>query len=267
MKLFISTITFFLTLNLNAQAGYEWDVHESNPLWDVDIIAIIPHGDFANNTHAAGIGLNLGYYYPFSSRVPLWLGLTGSYGVMGSHSQHIYQQIEISSGGTVIDVLPINLDVQTHNNIGNMYLSLRYVAPISLIRPYIEPKFGFNHLTTTTDVYDRTNNGWLTTNDNNLVSSKKQKGSFVMAYGAEVGLIIPVNANLGIKLGMAYTVGGKAEYYDETQINQWDVNYTGNSYNSNNLNSQDFEINENATPHSSTTNTLVLHIGATLNLN
>ena len=127
---------------------------------------------------------------------------------------------------------------------------------------------GFNYLQTNTTIYDRTFDGWLSNRSDQIISSSSQANSFVFAYGAEAGFIIPLNDKAAIKMGLNYVWGHEAEYYDETQINQWEVSFDGStgSFNPSDLDGEDFNINQNAVPRKSTTNLFIFSIGFSVNL-
>lgn len=222
----------------------------------------VPHGEFAHNTHTVGIGAAASIYFPFTSRIPLYFGIQGGGVLFGTHSENISQQVNIHAGNTIITTLPIHMEVKTENTMWNGFASLRYEIPVRFIRPYIEAKIGFNYLKTRSTIYDRTYYGWLTYNDDDIISTKKLSGDIALSYGGEVGFLIPFGETAALKVGAAYLVGGTAKYFDETQINSWKVNYTSsNTYNPNNLNPNDFSIDQNAEPRKSATNTLMINIG------
>jgi hypothetical protein len=243
-----------------------WNSEESSTLMDLTFSASVPYGEFSNNTTSIGFGLAGGYFFPFSKDLPLYLGVEAGYTLKGTHTEHIYQKVDILAGNSVLDVLPIQMDLETRNEIWNMFISVRYIIPLSMIRPYIDPKIGFNYLTTKTSIYDRTSLRWLSGNEDDLISTSKQISSFVLAYGAEAGFIIPLNATTALKMGLSYIVGGVAEYYDESQISNWNIVYTGSNYNASDLRSQDFSINEDAIPHRSATDLYRIHFGLSMNI-
>lgn len=223
-------------------------------------------GEFAHNTHSTGLGINAGYYFPFSRSIPVFLGLEGGWTVKGTNSEHLNQDLEIRAGNTIIDILPIRMDLETRNTIWNGFASLRFVVPFALIKPYIEPKVGFNYLTTGTRLYDRTSFSWLSNSDDGLITQEQQIGSFVFAWGGEAGFLLPLNPKTAIKMGLSYIKGGEADYFDETQINQWNVQFTGSDYNPNNLRSDNFNIQDNSVPHRSETDLLRFHLGVSVNM-
>lgn len=265
MKYLLLSVSLYSLTFIKAQ-DIGWKGKESNPLADITLNLTVPQGDFAHNTSSMGFGIYGGYYLPFSPSAPVYLGIDGGWTLKGSHSEHLRQSVEIKAGNTVLDVLPINLDIETRNTITNLFASLRLVIPFANIRPYVEPKIGFNYLVTNTKIYDRTPNYWFSRSDDNLISSDNQLSSFVLAYGGEAGFLAPINENVAIKLGLSYIFGGEAEYYDETQINNWDITYGGSNYNSNNIQAGDLQIMDNSTPHRSTTNVYRIHVGLSYNL-
>lgn len=255
----LSLIATFSSGLAYSQGG--WLGVEYRPLFDATVTGTLPHGEFAQYAPNFGFGFNLGFYYPVSRRVPFYLGLSGGYTGLGSHSEDVHQDVIITAGNTVIDVIPVDMEVKTKNTLSYLFFGTRYVAPIRIVKPYVEAKIGFQALATHTDIYDRTWNGWLTTNDDDLISSTKVSGSYVFAYGFELGAMIPLGEAIAIKTGCAYNFGGKSRYFDKDQIEEWDVQFTGSTYNSNDLHGEDFTISDSAEPRESRTNNFLLHLG------
>ncbi len=266
-KIFYTLICCALSSTLTAQSEPGgWNGVESNPLLDLTLTGTLPHGEFAQYAPKFGFGFNLGFYYPLSKRVPIYAGLSGGYTGLGSHSEDIHQDVVITAGNTVIDVIPVDMEVKTRNTMAYMHLSVRYIAPVRYVKPYIEPKIGFQSLATHSDIYDRTQYGWLTDNDDDLISSTKVSGSVVFSYGCEIGAIIPVNDGLAIKTSCAYNFGGESQYFDKSQIQEWDVNFTGSNYDPNNIDPHDIQVSDSAEPRRSRTNNFLLQIGLSVNL-
>lgn len=262
IKISTSLLFFLAYLSGYSQSNNGWFSKTASPLFELQLNAAVPHGDFAHNTHSVGFGGSLDYYYPFSKNLPLYIGFSGGGALMGSHSQHLHRDIEISVGNTIIDVIPIDLDVRTNNAIWNGFVKLRAVAPFPLIKVYFDGLIGLNYLNTSTTIYDRTQYGWLSVDGTDVVNSSTQLGSWAFAYGGEAGFIIPTSDIGAFKFGLSYIIGGDAEYYDETQINEWDVQFSGEgTYNPNDLNNDDFEINQNAIPRLSATNMFLISFG------
>lgn len=250
-------------MQVSAQSG--WNAVETGAIVDLSLTGLMPHGEFTQNSKKFGFGFNLGLYYPPSKRIPLYVGLSGGYTELGSDNQDIHEDIIISSGNTIIDVIPVDMEVKTKNTLAYMHLSVRYIAPIRYVKPYIEPKIGFQSLATRTEVYDRTSTGWLSDSDDDLITSSKVSGSVVFAYGCEVGVLIPINESIAIKTGCAYNFGGESQYFDKSQIKEWDVNFTGSIFDPDNIDSHDIEVSDNAEPRRSRTNNFLLHIGLSIN--
>ena len=100
----------------------------------------------------------------------MYLGGGFGYYIFGSSSHDLKQDLQVTSGSTVISTIPINLDVTTNNNLLNSFFCVRFKPSMQKFQPYLEAKGGFNYLYTRTKVLDNT--------DGKLSSKWKQK-SFI----------------------------------------------------------------------------------------
>jgi hypothetical protein len=225
----------------------------------------IPIKEFKEQTDKLGAGARGSVYFPFQRGVPVFLGVGLGYQLFGSHRQEIHEVLQVKLGNTVIDEIPIDLLVQTNNNFFNAFVSVRYKAPLDYVQPYIEARGGLNNFYTRTKVLDNTEDRIFTSQEDNVITSKTQSNSTTYHFGLEGGFIVRLGG-LGIHLGAAYLMGGKAKYYDQSQISQWTVEFkgSGGSYDPDNLSSENVDLVEtDAAPKKSLTDMVLVNAGIT----
>lgn len=226
----------------------------------------VPMNEFRENTQATGVGINLNFYTPFAPRVPVFMGFNFGYMLYGSYTQQVNENLQLTtSNGTPIgQAIPVNLDVTTNNNMLNGNVAFRVMAPFANIKPYAEAIGGFNYLYTRTSIYDRTSNRMFTSNQESaLINARTQAQSFVLQYGAGAGFLIKIGENVNLDIRGTYTIGGRAEYFDRSQSQQWRVSFTGQNYTGNepvNLNTSD------GVTKKSNTDLFLINFGLSFNL-
>jgi len=229
--------------------------------------AAAPLNEFKDNTTTTGFGVNLNGYIPFQRDIPIYFGFGFGYYLFGSNSQDIHENLEVRAGNTVISNIPIDLRVETNNNLVNGFAGIRVMAPLEIVRPYFEIKGGFNYLYTRTKVLDESEKRILTDDGaSNEINSRTASSGFTYAYGAEAGFIIKPWENFGINISGAYMLGGRTEYYDESQTRQWTVNFSGQSgtFDPNNIDPKTLDLQEDAAePRESITDMLLINLGVT----
>ncbi len=224
----------------------------------------IPINDFRDHTESVGTGIKGAVYFPFQQDVPVFFGVGLGYMIFGTHQQEIREVLQVKLGNTVIDEIPIDLLVNTNNNYFNANIAVRYKAPLEYVQPYIEARGGLSNFYTRTKVLDHTEDRIFTDNGDDVISSKTQVNSTTYNFGLEGGFIIRVG-NVGINIGAAYLMGGRARYYDRSQISQWTVDFKGMNYDPDDLDSDSVDLIESAeaAPKKSTTDMLLVNVGVT----
>jgi hypothetical protein len=228
--------------------------------------AALPLNEFKDNTSTTGFGVNLNFYIPFQKDIPIYFGFGFGYYLFGSTSQELHDEIKVTAGNTVISTIPIDLRVETNNNLVDGFASIRVKAPLDNVQPYIELKGGFNYLYTRTKVLDVTEDRYLTKDqESNEINSRTAASGFTFAYGLEGGFIIKPWKHVGINLSAAYLYGGSTEYYDESQTSQWTVSFSGSgTFDPNNPDPSTLDLkDEAATPRKSITDMLIISAGIT----
>jgi hypothetical protein len=224
MKKFFLTllsITFLSVAILHAQTHFT-----------AGLAIAVPAGEFRENTDATGVGFNAGFYVPFAPKVPVFFGLNFNYAVLGRNDQLINENIEVKAGNTILSTIPISLRSITNNNVITTHAVLRAKAPLPFVQPYVEGLVGFNYLWTRTKITDETPNRILTggnsstNNESNVINAKTQSSSFALSYGVGGGVMIK-KGQIGLDLRVDYILGNRAEYYEKSQIQTWDVQFSG----------------------------------------
>jgi len=192
----------------------------------------VPLNEFRANTQAVGAGVNLNLYTPFAPKVPIYLGFNLGYMMYGSFTQRINENLGVyAQNGALLSNIPVNLNVTTNNNMLNGNIALRIKAPLTSVQPYIEGVAGFNYLYTRTSIYDETPNKMFTSNQqSNLINARTQAQSFVLQYGAGGGFLVKIGENTYLDIRATYTIGGRAQYYDRSQTQNWKVTFAGTNY-------------------------------------
>jgi hypothetical protein len=234
----------------------------------------IPTNNFRENTQAVGGGFNINAYFPFSPKVPIFLGLNFGYMLYGSNQQQINQSLNVTtSGGQVISSIPVNLGISTNNNLINGLASLRFKAPLATIQPYVEGAVGFNYFYTRTKITDQTPNRLFTggnnpnnPNQSNVINARTQINSWVLSYGGGGGFMIKLGASTFLDLRVLYLIGGRADYYDRSQTQSWQLIWSGNGQ-FNPSDPSDITAQGDGVPKSSTTDMFMGNIGLTFQIN
>ena len=85
----------------------------------------------------------------------------------------------------------------------------------------------------------------------------------MLQYGAGAGFLIKIGENVNLDIRGTYTIGGRAEYFDRSQSQQWRVSFTGQNYTGSepvNLNTSD------GTTKKSNTDLFLINFGLSFNL-
>ncbi len=233
----------------------------------------VPLDEFRENTDAIGGGFKIGLFVPFAPEVPVYFGLDFGYMVYGANTQFINENLQVrTSGGTLLSSIPVNLRIQTNNNLINGHAVLRLKAPLATVQPYVDGLIGLNYLYTRTRILDETTQRIFSRRDpqtgqitSNQINAETQEQSVVLSYGGAFGLQIKFSENVRLDARGIYLLGGKARYYDRDQTSLWTVNFTGGgTFNPNNPNPDDLDlVTPDAVPKESTTNMFMGTVGIT----
>jgi hypothetical protein len=217
----------------------------------------VPIGEFRENTEAVGAGFKAGLFVPFADNIPVYFGLDFGYMVYGANTQFVNENLQVTaSNGAVLGSIPINLRVQTNNNLINGHAVLRLKAPLANVQPYVDGLIGLNYLYTRTKILDETSN---------VINAQTQEQSVVLSYGGAFGLQIKLSENFRLDARGVYLIGGKARYYDRSQTSLWSVGFSGSNFNPTNPNPDDLDlITPDAVSKQSTTDMFIGTLGITL---
>ena len=237
------------------------------PQFDISFYTGIPINEFADNTDALGFGLKGAFYIPFGPKTPLYFGIGFGGMIFGSNGQYINENLVISSGSTVIGTIPVNLEARTNNWMLNGLLSVRYQAALQYVQPYVELIGGGSYLYTRTVLYDRSDRGIFTSDEDDEINSRTLESSFTYNYGAGAGFMIRLTDQIFLNVGGAYLRGGRAKYFDKEQTSQWDIQFTGSgNFDPNNLNPDDVSLDYAGEPKKSTTDMIQVNLGVTFKI-
>jgi len=240
---------------------------QESPYAELNLGVAIPMQDFRANTDATGVGGQLNLLVPVGRQLSnLYLGLGGGYIVYGQNRQNEDLRAEITANGQLIDQLIIPLEVRTTNNIINGHALLRVQADSAFLVPYIQGNLGFRRIATDTRLYDRSDEGFFVDNaDNDLITTQNNLSDWVFSYGGGAGLHFNFSSSVCVTLSANYLLGGRAEYYDADDTEQWAIEFTGSNYDSGELSGEDLQVE--AAPRESRTDMLFVEIGLAFSFN
>jgi hypothetical protein len=240
---------------------------QTYPILDINFAMGFPVGDFGKTTNDAGFGADFGVYFPVSKRAN-WIKVGPQFMVLGtgSSTQRETQQIEISLGGQVIDVIELPLRIVTSNTLIGGHAVLRANAPINnpYLEPYLQGMIGFRRLATTVRIFDESDEGYFDPNEDGEISNSTPIEDWVFSYGGGGGVQIRLNKFIFLNLSALFLLGGEAEYYTKEDIKNFQFNFVGNNYTSGSpdLDPDDFKLD--AIPSKSKTPIVQGNVGITI---
>jgi hypothetical protein len=229
----------------------------------------IPMQEYAASTKSLPFGLNVNYIYQPSVRVPLGIGVNVGYLNVGTRSIERALTADITAGGVLLDQLYIPLRFEITNNIVQAHVNGRFIAPTNTVKPYVDGLAGLNYLWTSTSVYDDSPERYFATDEDGLITSKTQLDDLTWSVGAGGGLMVQVGKKLHITAGTHYLFGGRAQYYDRSQIEDWDIQLNVTGVTQGGAGQGSFEpgdLTYGAVPKKSRTDMLTVRLGVTYDL-
>ncbi len=235
---------------------------------NISFEAGIPINEFHDHLDDIGAGIKVAVYIPFQKKSPVFFGAGIGYMLFGTSRQEINETLQVFAGNTLISEIPVKLLVETNNNFVNGHISVRVKAPLEIVQPYGEARAGFSNFYTRTKVIDHTEKRIFSSENDNVITSSTPLNSTTWHFGAEGGFIIRAG-KIGIQIGAAYLIGGRAKYFDRDQISQWNVQFKGSSgsFDPDDVDPETVSIeNQNAIPKKSSTDLLLINAGITFGI-
>ena len=227
----------------------------------------IPMQEYAASTNSLPFGLNVHYVFQPSVRAPLGFGLNIGYLNVGTRSIERALTADITAGGVLLDQLYIPLRFEITNNIFQAHAVGRFIAPTNVVKPYVDVLGGMNYLWTSTAVYDDSPEHYFATDDDGLITRKTQLDDFTWSAGAGTGVMIQVGKKTHINAGAHYLFGGKAQYFDKSQIQDWDIQLNVSGVTQGGQGSfEPGDLTYGAVPKKSRTEMLTVELGVTFDL-
>jgi hypothetical protein len=250
-----------LSLDLKAQETMPYQ-----PRFEINFAMGFPTAGYAESTHDIGIGLDAGFYFPIKSLPWLQLGPQFFYLSTGRNEQIIDQQLEITLGDQVIDRIDIPMRVETANSIigGHLVVRVEGGSTEGILKPYLQGMVGVRRIATDISIYDESDRGWFTDDDDDdKITSSTALEDWVFSFGAGAGLCIRLGSRAFLNLGANYLVGGKADYYTDDDIDNFEINFSGDgsNYDPNDPMIDDDDININSDPTNSETSIIQINLG------
>lgn len=239
--------------------------------FDINLQMGVPMQEYSTATSSLPFGFNLGYIHQTNRNIPLLIGGDFSYMSVGSKTINRTLTADITANGVLLDQLIIPLQFKINNNLLTSHLKLRFLSPTDYVKFYADGIGGFNYLWTGTEVYDRSDQQFFARNNNNdngLISRKTQQQSFTYSAGAGGGFMFQLKPNMYLNVGVHYAFGGRASYYDNSQIQNWDIQLNTSGYNPNQTNGtfKDSDLYVDAIPKRSKTDMLLIQLGLSWNV-
>ncbi len=239
--------------------------------FDLNLQMGVPMQEYSTATSSIPFGFSLSYLHQPSRYVPILIGGDFSYMSVGSKTINRNLTADITANGVLIDQLIIPLQFKINNNLLASHVKLRFLAPTKYVKPYIDGIGGFNYLWTGTEVFDRSNEQFFARNNNNdngLISRKTQQQSFTYSAGVGGGIMFQLKPNMYLNLGVHYAFGGRASYYDNSQIQNWDIQLNTSGYNANQTSGtfKESDLYVDAIPKRSKTDMLLIQVGLSWNV-
>lgn len=180
-------------------------------------LVISPQSGFKENVDRLGFGLAGKFAYNLGES-PFYAGIMIGGANYGSDSRR------------EILVWPVEVEVNTNNNILFTQLLLQARSNFQPIQPYVEGMVGFNYLWTESKIKD------IDDYDNeDDIASQTHFDDFTWSYGAGVGFLIKLTSfdmdegsnkigGLYLDFKVRYLFGGEAEYLKEGDIEKGENN-------------------------------------------
>jgi len=172
---------------------------------------ISPESGFKENVDRLGIGLT-GKFAVRLGDTPFYAGLSIGGANYGSESRR------------EILVWPVEVEVNTNNNILFTHLLFQARADMQPIQPYVEGLVGFNYLWTESKIKD------LDAYDEEDIASQTHFDDFTWSYGGGFGILVKLKSfdmdedasdkqgTLFLDFKVRYLRGGQAEYLKEGDL-------------------------------------------------
>jgi hypothetical protein len=227
---------------------------------DLGLQFAVPTDDFKEATDGIGAGFNIGFRVPIVKNSPVLAGFDFGYLLYGSQSQNQTLEAQITSNGQVIDVIQMPLRIETNNNIYHTHLSIRAMAPLKFVRPYVEAMAGFRYYNTRTVIHDESPDFRWSSEEDHIITRKEHLGDIAGSYGFGLGTQIQVGKLTYLDLRFDYLYGGKIKFYDADDTESWQVDFVSEGeWNPETSNADDIEMT--ATPKESFTNSYFITAG------
>ncbi|MBC6427093.1 MAG: hypothetical protein GDA51_11670 [Ekhidna sp.] len=221
----------------------------------------LPQNDFKKSTDATGFGGDLSFAFPFQKGVPVYLGLDINYMVYGSNTRDEDLTATLNDqNGARIASLNIPLRIINTSSLFGTHLFVRAVAPLSSIQPYGEVLFGFRYISTNTKIRDRSNDlRWAPEDDSDVIARVTVLDDWILSYGFGGGFLVKLSSNVFLDLRTDFFRGQRAQYYDGSDTESWEVTFSGSDFEEATVTGDDLSFETQ--PRESTTDLLVIKFG------
>lgn len=241
-------------------------LHAQKAFSDISLALGFPVGEFGDKTDAVGVGIsgNLLFAIP-NLNDAVQVGFGAGFMEYGNTRTDEIINLDITQGNTLIDRISIPMEIRASNSILHGQAMVRFQAPTEVVKPYIEGAIGFRRLATTTRVFDRSDEGFFRDNDNDddLIESINNLSDWVLSYGGGGGFNIIFNNGFGIHAGVTYMLGGRADFFDATDTEQWEINFSGSgTFDPDNLDGDDLSVD--TSPRNAKIDLIIAEIGIQL---
>lgn len=260
MRITLLLLSAFLTITTIAEAQQR--ANTSNAFFfGLGFDIGIPKNDFSEINDNVAFGGGFDFFYQPSVKIPILIGADFAFMNNGYKMDRQTLTADIVAGGTVIQTLYFPMRIETSNTISTGHLDLRFLSPTKYFKPYLDAFIGFNNFSTNTEVWDESEEYYLSEEDNPLITRANQNSSWTYNYGGAVGLMVEINPNILINARVAYQLGGKAEYYVKDDIEEWELVFNTIPTSQDDVSGDDIDIS--AIPKESKTDMILGTLGVT----
>jgi len=238
-------------------------LYAQKAILDINLGLGFPVGEFGDKTDAVGVGATANLLFPIpnlNDAVQVGFGL--GFMEYGNTRTDEIINLDITQGNTLIDRIQIPMEIRASNSILNGHAMVRFQAPTQVVKPYIQGAVGFRRLATTTRVFDRSDQGFFRDDDNDddLIESINNLSDWVFSYGGGGGFMIEFKNGFGIHTGVTYMLGGRADFFDATDTEQWDINFSGSgNFDPDDLDAGDLQVD--TSPKNAKIDLIIAEIG------
>ncbi len=235
-------------------------------LMEFGLLGDWPQGEFAQNQTFPGLGMQGQILFRIHPALPiLKMGPRIGYSWYGSKYQETSRTFPVYNGDFLVGELQADVGLRTRSTAMDYQWNLRLEAENTAFTPYVQVGFGFRTFQTRTKITDETDEPVFSDPENRELKVITHNRDWIGTLSAGLGFRFKVANQIYVNFSTDYFYGGRIDFYNTSQNSQWQVQFTGNNWDPNNINSEDIEITGN--PIRSDSNLLRFNLGICIGIN